>query len=70
MDAYGANNLNSFFVFESQPRGLLSKLPDFQEKMDRAKSNARRGGGSDLTWNINDYNSMVSLEPAATQFNH
>jgi hypothetical protein len=44
MDAYGANNLNSFFVFESQPRGLLSKLPDFQEKMDRAKSNARRGG--------------------------
>jgi Protein of unknown function (DUF3829) len=68
MDTYGASNPNSFFVFESQPRGLLSKPRDFQEKIDRAKGDARRGGGSDLTWIINDYNSMVSSAPTATQF--
>jgi hypothetical protein len=70
MDAYGASNPNSFFVFESQPRSLLSKLRDFQEKIDRAKGDARRGGGSDLTWIVNDYNSMVSSAPTATRFNH
>jgi hypothetical protein len=70
MDAYGASNPNSFFVFESQPRSLLSKLRDFQEKIDRAKGDARRGGGGDLTWIVNDYNSMVSSAPSATQFNH
>jgi hypothetical protein len=70
LDAYGASNPNSFFVFESQPRSLLSKLRDFQEKIDRAKGDARRGGGGDLTWIVNDYNSMVSSAPTATQFNH
>jgi uncharacterized protein DUF3829 len=70
MDAYGAAHPNSFFVFESQPRSLLSKLRDFQEKLDRAKGDARRGGGNDLTWIVNDYNSMVSSSQTATQFNH
>lgn len=70
MDTYGAANPNSFFVFESQPRSLLSKLRDFQDKIDRAKGDARRGGGGDLIWIVNDYNSMVSSAPTATQFNH
>ena len=70
MDTYGAANPNSFFVFESQPRSLLSKLRDFQEKLDRAKGDARRGGGNDLTWIINDYNSMVTSSQNATQFSH
>ena len=70
MDTYGAANPNSFFVFESQPRSLLSKLRDFQEKLDRAKGDARRGGGGDLTWIINDYNSMVTSSQNATQFSH
>ena len=70
MDTYGAANPNSFFVFESQPRSLLSKLRDFQEKLDRAKGDARRGGGSDLTWIVNDYNTMVSSSQNATQFSH
>jgi hypothetical protein len=70
MDAFGAGKPNAFFVFESQPRGLLSKLRDFQEKIDRAKGDARRGGGADLTWIINDYNMMVSTAQTATQFDH
>jgi Protein of unknown function (DUF3829) len=69
MDAYGASNPNSFFVFESEPRSLLSKLRDFQEKIDRAKGDARRAGGGDLTWIVNDYNGMVTSAQSATQFN-
>ncbi len=68
MDAYGASNPNSFFVFESQPRSLLGKLRDFQEKIDRAKGDARRAGGDDLTWIVNDYNMMVTSAQTATQF--
>jgi hypothetical protein len=69
MDDYGAGHPNSFFVFESQPRSLLSKLRDFQEKIDPAKGDARRGGGDDLPGIINDYNAMVSSSQSATQFN-
>jgi hypothetical protein len=69
MDAYGASHPNSFFVFESEPRSLLSKLRDFQEKIDRAKGDARRAGGGDLTWIVNDYNGMVTSAQSATQFN-
>src|SRR5579872_3455443 len=70
MDTYGAGKPNAFFVFESQPRSLLSKLRDFQEAVDRAKGDARRGGGDQLTWIVNDYNMMVSTSQNATQFNH
>jgi hypothetical protein len=70
MDAYSAANPNSFFVFESQPRSLLSKLREFQEKLTRARGDARRGGGDDLTWIVNDYNMMVSSAQTATQFSH
>ena len=69
MDAYGAANPNSFSVFESEPRSLLSKLRDFQEKLDRARGDARRGGG-DTTWIVNDYNMMVTTSRNATIFNH
>ena len=69
MDAYGAGKPNAFFVFESQPRALLSKLRDFQEKIDGAKGDGRRAGGGDITWIINDYNTMVSTSQTATQFN-
>jgi hypothetical protein len=70
MDAYGATHPNAFFVFESQPRSLLGKLRDFQEKIDRARGDARRAGGGDLTWIVNDYNMMVTTSQTATQFNH
>ena len=70
MDAYSAGHSNAFFVFESQPRSLLGKLREFQEKIDRAKGDARRGAGGDLTWIVNDYNLMVTTSQTATQFNH
>jgi len=70
MDGYGAGHPNAFFVFESQPRSLLGKLRDFQEKIDRARGDARRAGGDDLTWIVNDYNLMVTTSQTATQFNH
>ncbi len=68
MDAYGAANSNSFFVFESQPRSLLGKLREFRDKLQKAKGDARRGAGRDLTWIVNDYNMMVSTSQSATQF--
>jgi hypothetical protein len=70
MDTYGAGKPNAFFVFESQPRSLLSKLRDFQEAVDRVKGDARRGGGDQLTWIVNDYNMMVTTSQNATMFNH
>jgi hypothetical protein len=70
MDAYGAGKPNAFFVFSSQPRSLLSKLRDFQEAIDRVKGDARRGGGDQLTWIVNDYNMMVTTSQNATMFNH
>jgi uncharacterized protein DUF3829 len=70
MDEYGAGKPNAFFVFESQPRSLLSKLRDFQEAVDRVKGDARRAGGDQLTWIVNDYNMMVTTSQNATMFNH
>lgn len=68
MDAYGAAHPDSFFVFESQPRSFLGKLREFRDKLARAKGDARKGAGRDLTWLINDYNMMVSTSRNATQF--
>ena len=68
MDGYSAAHPNSFFTFESQPRSFLGKLREFDEKLARAKGDARRGGGSDLTWIVNDYNMMVSSSQSATTF--
>ncbi len=69
MDSYGAGKPNAFFVFASQPRSLLSKLRDFQAAVDRVKGDARRGGGDQLTWIVNDYNMMVTTSQNATMFN-
>ncbi|WP_020179200.1 YiiG family protein [Methylopila sp. M107] len=68
MDAYGAQNPNSFFVFESQPRSFLGKLREFRDKLQKSKGDARKGAGRDLTWLVNDYNMMVSTSRNATQF--
>lgn len=68
MDSYAQANPGQFSGFESQPRNLLGKLRDFREKLARSKGDARRGAGQDLTWIINDYNSMVTFSRMATQF--
>ena len=68
MDGFSAANPNSFFTFEGQPRSLLGKLREFDEKLARAKGDARRGAANDLTWLVNDYNMMVSSSQSATTF--
>ncbi len=68
MDDYASANPGSFSSFESQPRSLLGKLRDFRDKLARAKGDARRGGGSDLTWIVSQYNMMASTSSMAMQF--
>ena len=70
MDGYGAANPNSFFTFEDQPRSLLGKLREFDDKLAQAKGDARRGAGRDLVWIVNDFNMMVSSAQSATTFSH
>lgn len=67
MDEFSAANPNSFSSFESRPRSFMGKLREFQEKIARAKGDARRGGANDLTWIVSDYNTMISTAPMGTQ---
>lgn len=69
MDDYATENPNSFHVFESRPASLLGKLRDLQEKLEKTKGDARKGGvASDLQWIVNDYNLMVTTSQSATIF--
>jgi Protein of unknown function (DUF3829) len=67
MDQFGQANPGSFSSFESQPRNLLGKLRDFRDKLAKAKGDARRGAGNDITWIVNDYNMMVSMSDIAVR---
>jgi hypothetical protein len=60
LDAYVASEPGALSSFESRPRAWLGKLREFRDKLARAKGDARRGAGSDLTWIVNDYNTMIS----------
>lgn len=69
MDDYATEHPNSFHVFESRPADLLGKLRTFQQKLEKTKGDARKGGAaSDLQWIVNDYNMMVSTSQTATIF--
>lgn len=68
MDHFAEAYPGKFSTFESQPRSLLGKLRDFRDKVARAKGDARRGGASDLTWIVNEYNMMVSTSDMANRF--
>jgi hypothetical protein len=65
-DGYVEANPGKVKFMESQPRGLLSKLRDYRDKLARAKGDGRRAGST--TWIINDYNSMTSLSETASRF--
>lgn len=67
-DDYSLEHPDSFHVFESQPASLLSKLRDFDEKLEKAKGDARKGAGEDMHWLVSDYNTMVSTAQTATTF--
>lgn len=41
--------------------GFLGRIREFQQKLQRARGDARRGAGSDLTWIVNDYNMIVTF---------
>ena len=66
-DDYATEHPGSFHVFESSPGTLLSKLRDFQEKLQKSKGDARKAA-DDLEWIYNDYNMMVSTSQSATMF--
>jgi len=68
-DGYQATKPNAFSAFGSQPDSLLGKLRDFQEAVERVKGDARRAGGDQLTWIVNDFNMMVTVSQTATIFN-
>lgn len=68
MDTYAQANPGQFSGFESQPRSLLGKLRDFRDRLARARGDARRGAGQDMTWIINEYNMMVTFSRNATRF--
>jgi hypothetical protein len=68
MDDYAAQHPKAFFVFQSEPDGLLAKLRDLRGRLARTKGNLRRAAGFDLTWIVNDYNTMVTTSESATQF--
>ncbi len=66
-DDYATEHPGSFHVFESSPGTLLSKLRNFQEKLEKYKGDARKAA-DDLEWIYNDYNMMVSTSQSATIF--
>lgn len=67
-DDYSLQHPGSFHVFESRPASLLSKLRDLDEKLAKAKGDARKGAGEDLQWLVSEYNTMVSTAETATTF--
>jgi hypothetical protein len=68
LDDYGLQHPSSFPAFESAPAQLLSKLRDLDEKLQKVKGDARKGGGDDLDRLVSDYNTMVTTSQTATTF--
>ena len=67
LDEYSAANPGSFTAFESRPRSFLGKLREFRDKLTKSKGDARGPAGRDLTWIVNDYNTMISTAQIATR---
>ncbi len=68
LDTYSQANPGQLSSFDSQPRSLLGKLRDFRDKLARAKGDARRGAGQDMTWIVMDYNMMITISQHALTF--
>ena len=61
LDEYAAAEPGKLSFFESRPRSFLGKLREFRDKLAKAKGDARRGAGRDVTWIVSDYNTLISL---------
>ena len=67
LDTYVATEPGTLSSFEGRPRAWLGKLREFRDKLAQAKGDARRGAGRDLTWIVNDYNTMISTAQMASR---
>ncbi|WP_375461293.1 YiiG family protein [uncultured Enterovirga sp.] len=66
LDDYALANSGTLSGFESRPRSWLGKLREFRDKLGKSKGDARRGAGRDVTWIVNDYNTMISMAQMAS----
>jgi tetratricopeptide (TPR) repeat protein len=48
-------------ILDSQAGSWLGSLREYRQKLARARGDARRAGGHERTWIINNYNMMVSM---------
>ena len=65
VDAWALENPGKLSSFAGRPSSWLGKLREFRDKLARARGDARRSAGNDLTWITNDYNMMVSMSDMA-----
>ncbi|KAF0133492.1 MAG: hypothetical protein FD152_1616 [Xanthobacteraceae bacterium] len=48
-------------ILDSQAGSWLGSLREYRQKLGRARGDARRAGGHERTWIVNNYNMMVSM---------
>lgn len=48
-------------ILDSQAGSWLGQLREFRQKLGRTRGDARRAGGHERTWIVNNYNMMVSM---------
>lgn len=48
-------------ILDSQAGSWLGQLREYRQKLARARGDARRAGGHERTWIVNNYNMMVSM---------
>lgn len=64
MDRYKERDPGGLSSFESQAGSWLGSLREFRQKLGRARGDIRRVG-SEATWLVNNYNTLVSLASTA-----
>ena len=68
MDTYAAEHPNAFSAFATFPDSMLARLRDVQGRLVHTHGNLRRAAGVDMTFILNDYNTMVTTAQTATLF--
>lgn len=68
LDDYKAEHPRAFSGFASFPDGFLGRLREIDGRLQRTHGNLRRAAGLDMTFVLNDYNTMVTLSSLPGQF--